>query len=105
MPVHILDNVLDAVGNTPLIRLDKIAKQEGLKCNFRMSFLYTASLLRSRTRWTVGKLEFTSAGGSVKDRIARAMVEAAEKDGTLIPGKSIVIEPTSGNTGLCLTPN
>ena len=48
---------------------------------------------------TVGKVEFFSAGGSVKDRIAKAMIEAAEKDGTLIPGKSIVIEPTSGNTG------
>jgi len=47
----------------------------------------------------VGKAEFLSVGGSVKDRIAKAMVEAAEKDGTLIPGRSIVIEPTSGNTG------
>jgi hypothetical protein len=47
----------------------------------------------------VGKLEYTSAGGSVKDRIAKAMVEAAEEDGVLIPGRSIVIEPTSGNTG------
>lgn len=48
----------------------------------------------------VGKVEYMSAGGSVKDRIAKAMVEAAEKDGKLIPGKSVVIEPTSGNTGM-----
>lgn len=47
----------------------------------------------------VGKLEYTSAGGSVKDRIAKRMVEMAEKDGKLIRGKSVVIEPTSGNTG------
>ena len=50
----------------------------------------------------VAKLEFLSVGGSVKDRIAKAMVLAAEKDGTLIPGQSVVIEPTSGNTGLFL---
>lgn len=48
----------------------------------------------------VGKVEFLSAGGSVKDRIAKAMVLAAEKEGRLIPGQSVVIEPTSGNTGL-----
>jgi cystathionine beta-synthase len=54
------------------------------------------------TRTLVGKVEFFSAGGSVKDRIAKAMVEAAENDGRLIPGKSVVIEPTSGNTGIGL---
>ncbi|KAH7890815.1 pyridoxal phosphate-dependent enzyme beta subunit [Phlebopus sp. FC_14] len=80
----ILDNALDAVGNTPLIRLDKIAAEESLKCNL------------------LGKVEFMSAGGSVKDRIAKAMVLAAERDGKLIPGKSVVIEPTSGNTGIGL---
>ncbi|KII87385.1 hypothetical protein PLICRDRAFT_664339 [Plicaturopsis crispa FD-325 SS-3] len=81
---HILDNALDAVGNTPLIRLDKIARQEGLRCNL------------------LGKVEFTSAGGSIKDRIAKAMVLGAEKEGRLIPGHSVVIEPTSGNTGIGL---
>ncbi|KAI0057470.1 pyridoxal phosphate-dependent enzyme beta subunit [Artomyces pyxidatus] len=80
----VLDSALDAIGHTPLIRLDRIAKQEGLKCNL------------------LGKLEYTSAGGSVKDRIAKRMVEAAEKEGKLIPGKSVVIEPTSGNTGIGL---
>lgn len=47
----------------------------------------------------MGKLEYTSAGGSVKDRIAKRMVEIAEQEGKLIPGQSVVIEPTSGNTG------
>ena len=48
----------------------------------------------------MGKLEYTSVGGSVKDRIAKAMVEAAEKEGKLIPGESVVIEPTSDHTGV-----
>ncbi|KAF9075301.1 tryptophan synthase beta subunit-like PLP-dependent enzyme [Rhodocollybia butyracea] len=81
---QILNNALDAVGNTPLIRLDNVAKLHGLKCNL------------------LGKVEYMSAGGSVKDRIAKAMIEAAEKEGKLIPGKSVVIEPTSGNTGIGL---
>ncbi|KAH6916000.1 tryptophan synthase beta subunit-like PLP-dependent enzyme [Coprinopsis sp. MPI-PUGE-AT-0042] len=81
---QIIDNALSAVGHTPLMRLDKIAEAHGLKCNL------------------LGKVEYMSAGGSVKDRIAKAMVEAAEKEGKLIPGKSVVIEPTSGNTGIGL---
>ncbi|KAG6333040.1 hypothetical protein ID866_6048 [Astraeus odoratus] len=81
---QILDSALEAVGNTPLVRLDRIAEEEGLKCNL------------------LGKVEFLSVGGSVKDRIAKAMLLAAEKDGNLVPGKSVLIEPTSGNTGICL---
>ncbi|KAF5350235.1 hypothetical protein D9758_007817 [Tetrapyrgos nigripes] len=80
----VLNSALDAVGNTPLIRLSRLSEHYGLKCNL------------------LGKVEYMSAGGSVKDRIAKAMVEAAEKEGKLIPGKSVVIEPTSGNTGIGL---
>ncbi|KAH9935966.1 pyridoxal phosphate-dependent enzyme beta subunit [Epithele typhae] len=80
----VIDSALDAIGNTPLVRLDRIAKEEGLQCNI------------------LGKVEYTSAGGSVKDRIAKRMVEEAEKEGKLIPGQSVVIEPTSGNTGIGL---
>ncbi|KAJ8496046.1 hypothetical protein ONZ51_g1364 [Trametes cubensis] len=77
---QIVDSALGAVGNTPLVRLDRIAKTEGFQCNL------------------LGKLEYTSAGGSVKDRIAKRMVEEAEREGKLVPGYSVVIEPTSGNT-------
>ncbi|PIL24931.1 hypothetical protein GSI_12818 [Ganoderma sinense ZZ0214-1] len=77
---QIIDDALGAVGNTPLVRLDRIAKEEGLQCNL------------------LGKVEYMSAGGSVKDRIAKRMVEEAEREGKLIPGQSVVIEPTSGNT-------
>ncbi|KAG8859548.1 cystathionine beta-synthase [Tulasnella sp. 330] len=80
----IFDDALDGIGRTPLVRLDRIAKANGLKCNL------------------LAKAEFYSSGGSVKDRIAKRMVEEAEKDGILIPGKSVVIEPTSGNTGIGL---
>ncbi|KAI0272523.1 pyridoxal phosphate-dependent enzyme beta subunit [Gloeopeniophorella convolvens] len=80
----ILDSALEGVGNTPLVRLDRIAKQEGLQCNL------------------LGKVEYMSTGGSVKDRIAKRMVEVAEEEGKLIPGKSVVIEATSGNTGIGL---
>ncbi|KIY51853.1 cystathionine beta-synthase [Fistulina hepatica ATCC 64428] len=84
MARRILENALEAVGNTPLIRLRKVTEHYGFKCNL------------------LGKLEYPSAGGSVKDRIAKAMIEAAEREGKLIPGQSVVIEPTSGNTGIGL---
>jgi hypothetical protein len=95
----ILDNALAAVGRTPLLRLDKIAEANGLQCNLcepHSQLVYFAF----HSFFVVAKVEFMSAGGSVKDRIAKAMVEAAEKEGKLIPQKSVVIEPTSGNTGI-----
>ncbi|KAG8827212.1 cystathionine beta-synthase [Serendipita sp. 401] len=81
LPQGILDSSLDAIGQTPLVRLQRIADAEGLKCNL------------------LAKLEFLSVGGSLKDRIAKRMVEEAERTGRLVPGKTTVIEATSGNTG------
>jgi len=79
----ICDSVLDNIGNTPLIRINKIAQEEGLKCDL------------------LAKCEFFNAGGSVKDRIGKRMVEDAEKSGRIKPGDTL-IEPTSGNTGIGL---
>src|SRR5688572_30367029 len=76
MPV--LDSFLDAMGNTPLVRLHAVAR--GVKPTI------------------LAKLEMLNPGGSVKDRIGIRMIEAAERDGTHRPGGTIV-EPTSGNTG------
>src|SRR5436853_7218985 len=78
MPTEILDNILDAVGNTPMVRLSRLASD-------------------TRTP-VVAKVESLNPGGSVKDRIGLAMIEAAEQAGQLHPGATIV-EPTSGNTG------
>ena len=69
------DNVIDLIGNTPLISLEKTM---GIPL--------------------FAKAEFLNPGGSIKDRIAKNMLEQAEKDGKLKPGMTI-IEPTSGNTG------
>src|SRR5712692_1975157 len=78
MPAEILETILDAVGNTPLVRLSRLAES-------------------TRTP-LVAKVESLNPGGSVKDRIGLAMIEAAEQAGHLHPGATIV-EPTSGNTG------
>ncbi len=77
--MRIATNVLELIGNTPLIRLSRISDQVEV----------------------LGKLESANPGGSVKDRIAASMVEAAESAGKLNPGDTIV-EPTSGNTGIGL---
>ena len=73
--------ILDKVGGTPLVEISRRLNTGGAR--------------------VLAKVEFFNPGGSVKDRIARAMVEAAEADGTLKPGATI-IEPTSGNTGVGL---
>jgi len=83
-PPAIMDSILENIGNTPLVRLNSIPKSLGVDCKI------------------YAKCEFFNAGGSVKDRIALRMVEAAEKEGRITPGHSVLIEPTSGNTGIGL---
>ncbi|HEX3491581.1 MAG TPA: cystathionine beta-synthase [Streptosporangiaceae bacterium] len=83
MQVH--DSLIELMGNTPLVRLRRVTKQLGA----------------SPGPAVLAKVEYFNPGGSVKDRIALAMVEAAEASGELRPGGTIV-EPTSGNTGVGL---
>jgi len=82
-PTKIGDSALDYVGNTPMIRLDRLRKVLGIEAEM------------------LGKCEYFSAGGSVKDRIALRMIRDAEAEGTLKPGDTL-IEATSGNTGVGL---
>ncbi|WP_193172456.1 cysteine synthase A [Nisaea nitritireducens] len=79
----IYDSILDTVGGTPLVRVSKLAAAKGVKADI------------------LAKLEFFNPLASVKDRIGKAMIEAAEASGELKPGATI-IEPTSGNTGIGL---
>jgi cysteine synthase A len=78
----ILSTVGDTIGNTPLVRLNRIAR--GLPAAVAV------------------KLESRNPGGSVKDRIARGMLDDAEARGLIEPGRSVIVEPTSGNTGVAL---
>ena len=80
---RILDSICDTIGHTPLVRLHRLAERHGCVAEVLV------------------KLEFFNPLGSVKDRIALSMVEAAEAQGKLKPGGTI-IEPTSGNTGIAL---
>ncbi len=81
---RIYSSITDTIGDTPLVRLDKLAREKGVKANI------------------LAKLEFFNPIASVKDRIGVAMLEAAEADGRIAPGKTTLIEPTSGNTGIAL---
>ena len=81
---NFIESTLELIGNTPLLKLNNYSKKAGVK---------NATIL--------AKLEYLNPAGSVKDRIALAMIEDAEKKGILKPGATI-IEPTSGNTGIGL---
>ncbi|MDP1876562.1 MAG: pyridoxal-phosphate dependent enzyme, partial [Actinomycetota bacterium] len=83
MEIH--ETVLDLIGNTPLVRLSRV----------------TVGIVPEPGPMVLAKVEYVNPGGSVKDRIAVRMVDAAEREGLLKPGGTIV-EPTSGNTGVGL---
>jgi cysteine synthase A len=78
------DSILDTIGRTPLVRLPRLEAARGLRAQLAL------------------KLEFFNPLGSVKDRIGLAMIEAAEREGRIRPGDSVLVEPTSGNTGIAL---
>ena len=80
--MQIAESITDLVGRTPLVRLGRIDADTGARI--------------------LGKLESFNPAGSVKDRIGLAMIEAAERDGHLVAGTSVIVEPTSGNTGIAL---
>ncbi|MBX4929587.1 cysteine synthase A [Rhizobium binae] len=81
---RIYSSITETIGNTPLVRFDKLAREKGVVANL------------------IGKLEFFNPIASVKDRIGVAMIESLEAQGKITPGKSVLIEPTSGNTGIAL---
>jgi cysteine synthase A len=81
---RIYDSIIQTIGDTPLVRLDRLARQKGVKANL------------------LAKLEFFNPISSVKDRIGVAMIDALESAGKITPGQSVLIEPTSGNTGIAL---
>ncbi len=81
---RIYESITQTIGDTPLVRLDRLAREKGAKANL------------------LAKLEFFNPIASVKDRIGVAMIDALEKTGKITPGQSVLIEPTSGNTGIAL---
>jgi cysteine synthase len=80
---RIYDSIIDTIGSTPLVRLSRLAADEGVEAEI------------------LAKLEFFNPLGSVKDRIGVSMIEALERDGKVGP-ETVIVEPTSGNTGIAL---
>src|ERR1700759_3541243 len=81
---RIYNSITETIGDTPLVRMTRMPKEAGVKADILL------------------KLEFFNPLSSVKDRIGVAMIEALEKEGIITPGKSTLVEPTSGNTGIAL---
>jgi cysteine synthase A len=81
---RVYNSITDTIGDTPLVRMARLPKEAGAKADILL------------------KLEFFNPIASVKDRIGVSMIEAMEKQGVITPGKSTLVEPTSGNTGIAL---
>jgi cysteine synthase len=81
---RIYNSIIETIGDTPIVRLDKFAAAKGVHANL------------------LAKLEFFNPIASVKDRIGVSMIESLEKQGKITPGKTVLVEPTSGNTGIAL---
>jgi len=81
---RIYQSITETIGDTPLVRFDRLARERGVKANL------------------IGKLEFFNPLASVKDRIGVNLIDSLEKAGRITPGESLLIEPTSGNTGIAL---
>ena len=81
---RIYDSITDTIGDTPLVRIDRIAREKGVRAHL------------------LAKLEFFNPISSVKDRIGVAMIDALEAQGRIAPGRGVIVEATSGNTGIAL---
>jgi cysteine synthase A len=81
---RVYDSILETIGNTPLVRVPRLVAEEGIGADLLL------------------KLEFFNPLASVKDRIGVAMIEALEAEGRIRPGETVIVEPTSGNTGIAL---
>ncbi len=81
---RVYDSILDTIGATPLVRVPRFTEKYGIEADI------------------LAKLEFFNPIASVKDRIGFAMIEDAERSGKITPGKTVLVEPTSGNTGIAL---
>jgi cysteine synthase len=81
---RIYNSITETIGDTPLVRMARMPQAAGVKADLLF------------------KLEFFNPVGSVKDRIGVAMIDALEKQGRIAPGKTVLVEPTSGNTGIAL---